>query len=81
MKVKLVTPEKTLFEGDAAYVQVCGTQGEFGVLPNHEPLVSALKEGNIAIELENGEKREFYIKNGVAEVRDNNITLLVGAGE
>ncbi len=81
MKVKLITPEKTLFEGDASYVQVCGSQGEFGVMPNHAPLVSSLKEGNIAIELASGEKKEFYVRSGVAEVRDNNVTLLVGAGE
>jgi F-type H+-transporting ATPase subunit epsilon len=77
MQVKLITPEKILFEGEASYVQVCGSQGEFGVLPNHAPLISTLKEGNIAIDLKNGEKKEFHVTGGVAEVLPEQVTLLV----
>ncbi len=77
MKAKLITPEKVLFEGDAAYVQVCGSQGEFGVLPNHAPFISTLKEGNITIDLASGEKKEFHVISGVAEVLPDSVTLLV----
>lgn len=77
MKVQLITPERILFEGDAAYVQVCGSQGEFGVLPNHAPFISTLKEGNIAIDLSSGEKKEFHVISGVAEVLPERVTLLV----
>lgn len=77
MKVQLITPEKILFEGDAAYVQVCGSQGEFGVLPNHAPFISTLKEGDISVELIGGEKKEFHVISGVAEVLPERVTLLV----
>ena len=77
MKVQLITPEKILFEDDAAYVQVCGSQGEFGVLPNHAPFISTLKEGNITIDLVGGEKKEFHVVSGVAEVLPERVTLLV----
>ncbi len=77
MNVQLITPEKILFEGAANYVQVCGSQGEFGVLPNHAPMVSTLKEGVIGVELATGEKREFNVKSGVAEVSAERVTLLV----
>ena len=77
MQVKLITPEKVLFEGDAAYVQVCGSQGEFGVLPNHAPFISTLKEGNITIDLAGGEKKEFHVASGVAEVLPDSVSLLV----
>lgn len=77
MRVQLITPEKILFEGDAAYVQVPGTLGEFGVLPNHAPLISTIREGNIGIDLANGEKHEFHVISGVAEVLPERVTLLV----
>jgi F-type H+-transporting ATPase subunit epsilon len=77
MQVQLITPEKILFEGAANYVQVCGSQGEFGVLPNHAPFISTLKAGNIVIELPNGERQEFPVTSGVAEVQAEKITILV----
>ena len=77
MNVQLITPEKVLFEGDASYVQVCGTQGEFGVLPNHAPFISTLKEGNITVDVVGGGKQEFHVTGGVAEVLPEKVTLLV----
>lgn len=77
MQVQVITPEKMLFDGQAAYVQACGALGEFGVLPNHAPFVSTLKEGTIAIDTSNGERKEFHIKEGVAEVTPDRVTVLV----
>ncbi len=77
MLLNIITPEKILFEGDAAYVQVCGTMGEFGVLPNHAPLVSSLKAGVIGVDLVGGERKEFVVESGVAEVLPDRVTLLV----
>ena len=77
MQVQLITPEKILFDGAANYVQVCGAMGEFGVLPNHAPLVSALKAGKVAVELAGGERKEFEVSGGVAEVQAGKVTILV----
>ena len=79
MQVKIITPEKILFEGVANYVQVCGSQGEFGVLPNHAPFISTLKEGVIGVEIAGASKQEFVVKGGVAEVLPESVTLLVEA--
>ncbi len=77
MQVKLITPEKTLFEGTATYVQVPGLLGEFGVMPKHEPFISLLKPGHVTVELIGGEKQEFAVTGGIAEIANDNITLLV----
>lgn len=77
MQVQLITPEKVLFDGDATYVQVCGAQGEFGVLPNHTPFVSTLREGTISVDVAGGERKEFAVASGVAEVQAERVTLLV----
>lgn len=79
MHLQLITPEKILFEGEAAYVQIPGADGEFGVLPGHAPVISTLREGVIAIELSDGEKKEFPVTSGVAEVTPERCTLLVEA--
>jgi F-type H+-transporting ATPase subunit epsilon len=77
MKLQLITPEKILFEGDAAYIGIPGTEGEFGVLDGHAPVLSTLKEGVVTVELASGEKREFAVVSGVAEVVPERCTLLV----
>ena len=77
MKLQLITPEKILFEGNASYIQIPGAEGEFGVLDGHAPTVATLKEGVVAVELASGEKREFAITGGVAEVVPERCTLLV----
>jgi F-type H+-transporting ATPase subunit epsilon len=77
MQVQLISPEKTLFEGVANYVQIPGILGEFGVLPNHAPFISTLKEGTVAIDLAGGEKKEFPVTGGVAEVQAQRVTILV----
>lgn len=77
MQVQLITPEKILFEGDASYVQIPGQMGEFGVLPNHTPLISTLREGTIGIDSEGSARKEFHVVSGVAEVLPDRVTLLV----
>jgi F-type H+-transporting ATPase subunit epsilon len=74
---QIITPEKILFEGEAAYVQIPGAEGEFGVLTGHAPTVAMLQPGIVGVELENGEKREFAISGGVAEIVPERCTLLV----
>lgn len=77
MKLQVITPEKILFEGEASYVQIPGTEGEFGVLDGHAPVVSTLKEGVVTVDLASGEKKEFSVTGGVAEVVPERCTLLV----
>ena len=42
----LVSPEKLLFSGEVDQVDVPGTEGDFGVLAGHAPLVSALRRAS-----------------------------------
>jgi F-type H+-transporting ATPase subunit epsilon len=79
MKVQLITPEKILFEGDAEMVTAPGTEGDFGALPGHSPLISTLRSGVITIDLVGGEKREVAITGGVAEVTPDHATFLIEA--
>lgn len=76
MKLKIVAPDKTLFEGDVRMVKLPGTLGQFTVLEHHAPLVSTLTEGEIIYKIGEDEQN-VDVRGGVAEVRDNQVTVCV----
>ncbi len=76
MKLKIIAPDKTLFEGDVRMVKLPGTLGQFTVLEHHAPLVSTLTEGEIIYKIGEDEQN-VDVRGGVAEVRDNQVTVCV----
>ena len=75
MDVQIVTPDKSLYSGQADLITVPGTSGSIGILNNHAPLVSSLKMGEVKIVL--NDKEEFFnIKGGVVEVSNNKVVVL-----
>jgi F-type H+-transporting ATPase subunit epsilon len=81
IKLKIVTPEKVVFEGEVEEVLVPGSEGELGILPKHIPLLAALKPGELKIKKE-GFWDNFAIMGGFVEVReDNTVTVLAKSGE
>jgi len=44
MELEIVTPDKTIFKGEADLVQLPGIDGSFEILSNHAPLISVLKK-------------------------------------
>ncbi len=65
-----------LFNGAAQSVTVPGSEGQMTLLSHHEPIVSLLKKGTIVVRTEGGEKK-FDIVQGVLEVSNNQVTILV----
>jgi F-type H+-transporting ATPase subunit epsilon len=49
MQIEIITPEETLFSGEADSIIVPGTLGDFHMLKNHAPIVSSLKKGAVKI--------------------------------
>ena len=76
MKLEIITPEKKLFEGNVKSAIFPGSEGSFGVLNNHAPMIANLKAGNIEITGESNTKENFSIKGGVVEVLKNNVIVL-----
>ena len=72
----LVSPEKLLFSGEVDQVDVPGTEGDFGVLAGHAPMVSALRPG-IMIVIVNGQAQRMVVLGGFAEVSaEGTLTVL-----
>jgi F-type H+-transporting ATPase subunit epsilon len=71
----LVSPEKLLFAGDVAQVDLPGSEGDMGVLAGHAPLVTALRPGILVAHREGGDLR-VVVNGGFAEVGPAGLTVL-----
>ncbi len=77
MQVVVLSPEKELYSGEASAVKVPGSGGQFEILNNHAPIVSALSAGEVKIKTEDGNAMVYTINSGFVEVLNNNVSLLV----
>jgi F-type H+-transporting ATPase subunit epsilon len=76
MKVKIISPEKVIYEGDTTLLQLPGIDGLFEILNNHAPIISVLGKGNIRLVTKDNEL-SFAINSGVVECSNNNIQILI----
>jgi len=76
----IVTPERKVFSGQAELAIFPGADGEFGILPHHAAMVSALNPGEIKVNRE--QKSEYFaLSGGFLEVRDNCVTVVADTAE
>jgi F-type H+-transporting ATPase subunit epsilon len=76
MKLEIITPDKKLFEGSVKSAVFPGSEGSFGVLNNHAPMIATLKAGKVQLTEENNNTLEFIVKGGVVEVLHNKVIVL-----
>ena len=78
LKFELVTPERLYRSGDVYMVVVPGTEGDFGVLEGHAPVMSTLRsDATLEIYASAGAVPErLIIAGGFAEVNENGLTVL-----
>ncbi|MFV0482103.1 MAG: ATP synthase F1 subunit epsilon [Campylobacteraceae bacterium] len=79
LKLEIVTPEGLIFSGNIKSATFPGTEGEFGVLPEHAALMTALKAGVIEVEHESGKKEAIAISWGYVKV-DEQKTMVLAEG-
>ncbi|MCF8308404.1 MAG: ATP synthase F1 subunit epsilon [Bacteroidales bacterium] len=75
MNLEILTPEQTIYKGDASLVQLPGIDGLFEILNNHAPLISVLSKGKVKIKVDDDFKY-FDINGGVVEVKNNKTLVL-----
>jgi F-type H+-transporting ATPase subunit epsilon len=71
----LVSPEREVFHGDVDQVVVPGSEGDFGVLPNHAPVMSVIKLGALRV-FNEGAERRIFVNGGFADVTPDGLTVL-----
>ncbi len=81
IKLKVVTPEKVIFDGEVDEIVVPSALGEMGILPDHEPLLAALCCGEMKIK-KGADWDHFALLGGFVEVRQGSkVKILANAAE
>jgi len=80
LTLEIVTPDRALLREEVDEVVVPGSEGEFGVLPGHTPLLSMLKIGELWYR-QGQEKHYLAIAFGFVEVLPDRVTVLAQVGE
>ena len=75
IEIDLVSPEKQVFSKMADMVIISGTEGDFGVLPGHAPIVSSIRPGTLEIQDANNIEI-LFIAGGIVEVLSNKVSVL-----
>lgn len=77
MTLEILTPDKTIYEGEATSVNLPGTLGFFEILNNHAPIISTLEDGKVTIRGGSaGKEQVLFIKGGVVEASHNKVVIL-----
>lgn len=80
LRLEIVTPEKRVLDAEVDSVTVPTVSGEAGILPNHAPLVSALKPGILSYSQKSGGEK-LAVSGGFVEVSSGTVSVLVDTAE
>lgn len=75
-ELKIITPERIFFEGEAAMVEFNTTEGEIGVYKGHIPMTVIVKPGILTITDENNEIKEAALHAGFVEILPEKVTIM-----
>jgi F-type H+-transporting ATPase subunit epsilon len=80
LRLEIVTPEHRVLDAEVDSVTVPTASGEVGILPNHAPLVSALKAGILSYGIK-GSVEKLAVTGGFVEVNANKVAVLADSAE
>jgi len=79
--LQIVTPEREIFNGPVEMVALPGSDGSFGVMRNHAPLIASLDAGQVTITDDQGQDMFMAIGGGFFQVSDNQAMVLADSAE
>ena len=71
----LISPEALVLSGEVEEVLLSGVEGDFGVLANHAPMMSALRDGDLVVR-QDGQQKTYRLGGGFADVTPQGVTVL-----
>ena len=80
LTVSLVSPERTLFEGEADSLVAPAFDGDVGIMPLHAPMLTLLGSGELRLDAAGGERR-FTVFGGFLEVADDRVRIVTERAE
>lgn len=76
LKLKIVSPERIVFDGNVESVIVPGTAGQFEILTHHAPIISSLEKGNVIYKVD-GNTESLDIIGGFVNVKKDEVNVCV----
>lgn len=76
LKVDIVSAEGQIHQGEATMVFAPAVMGEVGIAPQHTPLLTVLKPGEVRVKTPQGEELRFFVGGGILEVQPHLVTIL-----
>ena len=77
LNIKIINPDKTIFNDKIISVIVPGVDGKFAIFANHAPMVSKISEGEISLTLKDETVKNIAIGEGFLEVKKDNIVIIL----
>ena len=76
IKVEIVSAAEDVWSGEGTMVFAPAEMGEIGIAPQHAPLLTRLKPGEIRVQQDSGDEQFFYVSGGLLEVQGHLVTVL-----
>jgi F-type H+-transporting ATPase subunit epsilon len=76
LRVRVVSPDRVVFDGEGSAVVAPAWDGQVGILPGHAPMLALLGAGELSIDRVGGGSDEFHVAGGVLKVERDQVTLL-----
>lgn len=80
LQCDIVTQERTVFSEQVDSINLPGTEGRMGILPNHSPLLATLDFGEVVVK-RGGQEEYFAIGGGFVEVQPDHVIVLADSAE
>lgn len=80
IEVTVVASDHPIWKGQASFVSIPAYEGSMGILPNHEPVLTLIKEGIVSVVTNDEERREFNVSSGFIAFENNRLTVTVESG-
>ncbi len=74
--LSIVSPSSIVFDGQAAMVEVPGSEGDMGVLPQHAPTLSMLREGIVTVHGLDKSQTKYRVTSGYVDITPTGCTIL-----
>ncbi len=75
LKLEIVTPEARTYSEEVEMVTLPGTEGEMGIYPNHVPLMTQIKPGEITV-LKGGQQYFLAVGEGFVEITGDRVAIM-----
>ncbi|MBI2402585.1 MAG: F0F1 ATP synthase subunit epsilon [Gemmatimonadetes bacterium] len=80
MRVTLISPDRSVYDGEATSVIAPAYDGEVGILPHHAPFMTLLGDGRLVVRTGGG-VQQFQVRGGFLQVRDDVVRLVTEHAE